>query len=298
MQVAELLGILLVVESIMMNTKIKRFMNLPRLMALSALGLLIAVSLQHPLSAQTVTQGYNSDQPIQRGMIVNIKKDDGTKIELSTTATIDHIHGVVVDANDAPVTLSNEGEKVFVATTGHFDVLVSTQGGAINAGDYITISGLDGIGMKSGSKETVVVGRALASFDGKSGAVSTTDVKDSSGATHSVNIGRVLVDVNVARNPHLKAPDANLPEFLQRASTAIAGKPVNPVRVYTGVVIFMVSTVIAGSLLYGGVRSAITSIGRNPLSRKSIIRGMLQVIVTGLIIFISGILGVYLLLKI
>ncbi len=286
------------VKIIMINTKIRHYMRLPRLLALSALALLIVVSLRHPLSAQTVTQGYNTDQTIQRGLIVNLKKNDGTKVELSTTNSIDHILGVAVDANDAPVTLSSDAAKVFVATTGHFDVIVSTQGGAINTGDYITVSGLDGIGMKAGTKEPIVVGRALASFDGKAGAISTTSVKDSTGAQHPVSIGRIQVDLSVARNPHLKAPEANIPEFLQKAATAIAGKPVNAVRIYLGLTIFLISTIVATSLLYGGVRSGIISIGRNPLSKKSIIRGMMQVVVVGLTIFISGIFAVYLLLKI
>ncbi len=282
----------------MINTKIKQFMRLPRLAALSALALLIVVSLQHPLNAQTVTQGYGSDQPIQSGMIVNLKKNDATKVELSTTNSIDHIQGVAVDANDAPVTLSSDVAKVFVATTGHFDVFVSTQNGPIKPGDYITVSGLDGVGMKSGTKEPVIVGHALASFDGKAGAISTTSVKDSAGVAHQVSLGRIQVDVGVARNPNFKSPASNIPEFLQKAATAIAGKPVPAVRIYLGITIFLVSTIVATSLLYGGVRSGIISIGRNPLSKKSIIKGMMQVVLVGLTIFISGIFAVYLLLKI
>ncbi|HET6924571.1 MAG TPA: hypothetical protein VFH39_01960 [Candidatus Saccharimonadales bacterium] len=282
----------------MTKIKIKRLFKLPRVLAGFGLAFLVFASLQHPLSAQTVTQGYSSDQPLQRGLIVQIKKSDATKVEPVSQDTIDQMHGVIVDANDAPVTLSTDSQKVFVATVGHFAVLVSNQNGPIASGDYITVSAIDGIGMKAGTTEPVVVGRALDGFDGKTGAISSTQVKDSSGNTRNVNIGRIQVDIGVARNPLLKAKAPDLPEFLQRASEAIAGKPVNAVRVYVGLIIFIISTVIAGSLLYGGVRSAIISIGRNPLSRKSIIRGMLQVILTGIIIFISGILAVYLLLRI
>jgi hypothetical protein len=45
------------------------------------------------------------------------------------------------------------------------------------------------------------------------------------------------------------------------------------------------------------VRSSMIALGRNPLSRKSILRGMFQVIITSIIIFICGLFGVYLLLK-
>lgn len=267
-------------------------------MAITALSLLIVVSLKFPLFAQAVSQGYSSEQALQRGMLVQVKKDDTTKIEAVKQENAVDLHGVVVDPNDAPVTLSADGSKVFVATTGKYDVLVSTQNGEIKPNDFIAVSAIDGIGMKASNNDVYIVGRALSGFDGKSLAISTTEITDSDGGKRKVNIGRVNVDITVAKNPLLKAEDANLPEVLKKISESIAGKPVNPVRVYVGLFVFIVSTIIAGTLMYGGVRSAIISIGRNPLGKKSIIRGMFQIIITGMTVFISGIFGVYLLLKI
>lgn len=281
----------------MNNTKIRRYISLPRILALLGLILLVVISFQHPLYAQNMTQGYDTEQPLQRGLIIQLDETDTTKIKPVSQNTMDAIHGVVVDPNDAPVTLSTEGQKTFVATVGQFDVLVSTQNGTVAAGDYITVSAIDGIGMRAGTEEPFIIGRALGNYDGSS-AIYSTDITDSNGTSRSVAIGRVSVDIQAKRNPLLKAEEPNLPEFLRRASEAIAGKPVNPVRVYIGLVIFIVATVVAASLLYAGIRSAITAIGRNPLSKKSVMRGMMQVILTGLIIFISGLLGVYLLLKI
>lgn len=282
----------------MLKTKIRQLLSWQRLLALAVLGLLVAVSLRHPLlSAQAVSEGYNADQVLQRGMVVRLKKDDATKVEPVSSEDAEHAHGVVVAANDTPVTLAQDGQQVFVSTNGHFDVLVSSQNGSINSGDYITVSSLSGIGMKATNKEPFIIGRALAAFDGQKNVISTVDVKDSTGQNHTVSIGRVEADIGVAKNPLLKANDPNLPQILRRASEVIAGRPVNAVRVYIGLVVFIVTTIVAGSLLYGGVRSAITSIGRNPLSRKSIIRGMFQVILTGLIVFIAGIFGVYLILR-
>jgi hypothetical protein len=282
----------------MLKTKIKTLLPLPRLLALLTLALLVMLSVSRPLGAQSAfTQGFGSDEPLQKGMIVQIKKSDATKVELNTSQTIDQMYGVVVDANDAPVTLSSEGQKVFIATGGRFEVLVSNQNGDIAAGDYITISALNGIGMRAGTKEQTVVGRALAGFNGKDGVISSSEVKDTSGKAKQVVIGRVSLDVAVTRNPNLKSEEPNLPEALRRAVESIAGKQVSPQRAYLSVIIFIVSAVVAGSLMYSGIRSGIISIGRNPLSKKSIIRGMFQVILTGIIIFITGIFGVYLLLK-
>ncbi len=282
----------------MLKTKIRKFCTVQRLVAISALSFLILASAQFPILAQAVTQGYKSDQTLQRGMLVAIKTDDTTKIEAVKQDAAEKMHGVVVDANDAPVTLSNEGQKVFVATTGQYEVLVSTQNGPVKAGDFIAVSAIDGIGMKASDKEPIVVGRALSDFDGKSGAISTTTVKNSDGGETTVNIGRVKADVTVAKNPLLKATEPNLPDILKKASESIAGKPVNATRVYIAMFVFIVSTTIAGILMYGGVRSGIISIGRNPLGKKAIVRGMFQIIITGMIVFITGVFGVYLLLKI
>jgi hypothetical protein len=281
----------------MFKTKIKRHFSAPRMFALVGLCLLVAASMRHPLGAQAVTEGYNADQVIQRGMIVRLKKDDATKVEPVNSDGAEHMHGIVVSANDAPVTIAIDGQRVFIATTGHFDVLVSNQNGTIDQGDYIAVSALSGIGMKAGTKEPYVIGRSLASFDGTKGVVSSSEIKDSNGKTHKIGIGRVSVDIGVAKNPLLKATEPNLPSVLQKAAEAVAGKPVNAVRVYIGMLVFGITTLVAASLLYGGVRSALISIGRNPLSKKSIVRSMLQVIVTGLIVFITGVFGVYLILR-
>lgn len=282
----------------MLKTKIKKLCTFHRLSAITILAFLCVVSSHYPLLAQAVTQGYGSEQTLQRSMIVQLKKSDTTKVEAVQQATAEQVYGIVVDANDAPVTLSSDGKKFFIATAGHYDVLVSTQNGAINAGDYITVSAIDGIGMKAGDKDVYIVGRALAGFDGKSNVVSSTNVMSSDGAKQPVNIGRVDTDITVAKNPLLKGSEPNLPEVLRKASEAIAGKPVNAARVYTGLFVFIIATVVSCSLMYGGVRSGIISIGRNPLSKKSIVRGMFQVIITGMTVFITGVFGVYLLLKI
>lgn len=283
---------------LMYKTKIKKFISLPRLMALAALLFLVALSTQSPLGAQTAfTQGYDADELLQRGMIVRIKKDDTTKVTSLPYEEMTDMHGVVVDANDAPVTLSAEGQKVFIATGGKYEVLVSDQKGEIKAGDYITVSSINGIGMKANTLESHVVGRALADFNGRDSVISTTEVKDSANNTKKVNIGRVYADISISRNPNYGPPDSGLPEALRKAAESIAGKEVNTARVYIAVIIFVISTIISGTIMYGGVRSGIISIGRNPLSKKSIIRGMLQVVVFGLIVFILGLFGVYLLLK-
>jgi hypothetical protein len=257
-----------------------------------ALFLLLALVTPMLSSAQTETSfvvGYEADQPLEKGRIVALVKDNPQKVEPVPYDQPDRIHGVVVDANDAPVTLTSEGQKVFVATGGRHDVLVSAENGIINVGDYLSMSNADGIAAKATDKQEYILGKALSNFDGHTGIITTGDNK--------AGIARVVADISVSRNP-IKRIDVNfLPKFLQKTAEGIAGKPVNMTRVYVSLGILIITGLIAGSLLYGGVRSSIISIGRNPLSKKSIIRGLFQVVIVSLIIFLTGIFAVYLLLK-
>lgn len=280
-----------------MKTKINHYVSPRKILAAAGLLLLIIAGLTHVLAAQTLTQGYSSDQPLERGMLVLINKKDTKKVEPVTVDTEDQMHGVVVGANDAPVTLSSQGQNIFVATTGHFEVLVSTQNGPISIGDYIVISALQGIGMKADTTQAIVIGKALTAFDGKNGAISSAKIKDSTGADKTVAISRVTVDINVARNPLAKPLSDNLPDVLRKVSSSIAQKPVSAARVYTGLVVVLVTAAVCGSMLFAGIRTTITAIGRNPLSKKSVIRSLIQVILSGLIVFAIGLFGVYLLLK-
>jgi hypothetical protein len=277
----------------MTKTKIRQWLALHRVIAFMTLIVLVVLGStgSHLLSAQAVTQGYAADGQLEKGMMVSIKEEDATKVRAATVEIADKLHGVVVDANDAPVTLSAEGQKVFVATAGKYAVLVSSQNGTIKPGDYITISSLAGIGMRVDDRQPVVVGKALAEFDGKSDVIGSATVDG-----QTVQIGRVQADIQVARNP-LQKPVSNLPDFLRRAAENIAGKPVNTSRVYLSTIIFIFSTIVAANLLYSGVRSGLISVGRNPLSKKSIVRSMMQVVIVGITIFLSGIFGVYLLLR-
>ncbi len=280
----------------MFKTKTQFQISWRQIMALVALGLLIVISAVGHSPAQAVVQGYNADSSLSRGTIVVLNPTDANKVQAATSETNERIHGVVVDPNDAAVTLSAPDQKVFVATTGRFSVLVSNQNGAVKPNDYISISSLPGIGMTARSDQSVVLGRVVSGFDGNSNVESTANVNDGK-SSKQVAIGTVLADINIIRNPQVTSAKANLPGFLQSASSSIAGKSVNPARVYLAAALLLISGIITGSLLYAGVRSSIVSVGRNPLSRRSIMGSLLQVIMTSLVIFIGGLFGVYLLLK-
>ncbi len=245
--------------------------------------------------AQAVVKGYNADKVLEKGTMVALASGSNTKVEPVSADTINHMFGVVTDPQKTSITLAAPNEQVYVATTGRFNVLISDQNGPVHVNDYISISSLAGVGMHSQIGQPLVFGRAVSSFDGKTNVIrsesaTVDDVKK------TVAIGMVSVDINIIRNPQAITKN-NLPNFLQRVSVAIAGKSVSPTRVYLSCAILVICAIISGSLLYGGVRSSITAIGRNPLSKRSIIFGLAQVTFISLTIFTGGVFAVYLLLK-
>lgn len=281
-----------------MLQKLKEKVSLKRFLSAVGLVSLVLLAQSGPIYAQTITQGYATDTAIQRATIVSLKLDDATSVEPTSFDNDERMHGVVVSANDAPFTLSTEEEKTFVATKGRFEIFVSNENGIVQAGDFIAISRVAGIGMKAGEREPFVIGKAISGFDGETGVLSTTTIDDA-GTEKKVAIGRIQADIGVSGNPLLRPTKANLPSFLEKVAETIAQKsPVNPTRIYLSIAVLFVSAVVAGVLLYSGIRSSLISIGRNPLSKKSITRGLLQVIMTSIIILLLGIFGVYLLLRI
>lgn len=245
-------------------------------------------------------QGYAADAPLDTGTIVQLTGKGANKVTIATKDKLQDMFGVVVDRNQLPVTLSSEAlqNETFVASSGTYNVLVSTQGGSIASGDYVTMSSVDGVAMKAGTEEKTVFGRANGSFDGKGVTLGTTSLKDTTGkANKTVALGSIPVTVEIKRNPNIKSTKADLPEILQRVGQAIAEKEVSPIRIYLSMGITVVSLIAAIAVLYSGVRSGVISIGRNPMSKKSIFRALLEVILTALLIVIIGLFAVYLLLK-
>jgi hypothetical protein len=250
--------------------------------------------------SQAVTQSYNADATVQLGMVVNLKDKDTSTVEPLKQSGINKMLGVTIAANDAAVTLTPQTVKqqqVYVATYGRYTALVSTQNGPIKSGDYITISSLAGVGMKAGIDQAVILGKAAGDFSGTSNVEGSVDVKDDKGHSAKVAIGRIPVRIEVAHNPLASKATDYVPSFLAKTAVTIAGKPVSAARIYLGAVTLLVSAMVTGSILYSGVKSGMTAIGRNPLSRKSIIRSLIQTVTAGLIIFVVGIFAVYLLLK-
>lgn len=245
-------------------------------------------------------QGYASDSALRNGTVVQLTGSGAKQVKPATSKNLQQMYGVTVDPHELSLTISDSTLKneAYVATSGTYSVLVSTQGGAITAGDYVTMSAIDGVVMKASTDEKTVFGRAAGGFNGKSNSVGATTLKYDSGSdTQTVQLGLIPVAINIQRNPNEKSTKANLPKALQRIGEAVAEKPVGPLRIYLSIAVTGLSIIVALVTLYAGIRNALIAIGRNPLSKKSIFRGLLEIILTSVLILIIGLFAVYLLLK-
>lgn len=247
-----------------------------------------------------VTQSYNAGSGVELGMMVQLKpKSPNTVIPLNQSNIIDML-GVVIPSNNATIVLTPQSvtaQQVLVATSGHYIVLVSNQNGPINVGDYITISSIDGVGMKANDVQDEVLGKAAGAFNGTANVLGSTQLKSTLGTTTTVTIGRIPVDLSISHNPLFARAADYVPGFLSKVADSVANKPVSSARIYLSMALLLITALVTGNMLYSGVRSGMQAIGRNPLSKKSIIKSLIETVIAGLIIFVVGVLAVYLLLK-
>ena len=281
----------------------KQTVNVPRIILSIAITLGVATTLGVPVFAEGAggnVQGYSAKSPLDAGTIVQLTDSDTRRVEIATQAKLQRMFGIVIDRAQSPLTMSSEGleNETFVAVSGTYTALVSTQGGPIASGDHLTLSSIDGVLMKASTKEETVFGRAGSSFDGKGVVLGTTSLKDTNGNdSRSVSLGSMPVTIDIKQNPNVKSTEVKVPNFLERVGQAIAEKQVSPIRIYLSMAITAISIIAAIVILYSGVRSSMISIGRNPMSKKSIFRALIEIILTSILILIIGLFAVYLLLK-
>ncbi|HSW98228.1 MAG TPA: hypothetical protein VLF71_00125 [Candidatus Saccharimonadales bacterium] len=267
-----------------------------RLFAGLVAGFALAVAVAGAAAAQNVTQGYQASGTLQNGMVVKLKSGTPGTVEALDQKKETDMFGIVVAPTDAPVALSSPTQsQVYVATFGQYPVLVNTQNGVIKAGDQLVISSIAGVAMKSDTKHQVVVGKALQSFADGTNAEGHIKLSDGQSAA----LGRILTDIGVTRNPTYSGDVApGVPHLLVQIASAVTNKPLTALRLYGCLVVILIAFIVAGSILYSGIRTGMTSIGRNPLAKKSILRSLVTVTLLALVVVFVGLIAVYLLLKI
>jgi len=251
----------------------------------------LAALLSAAPALASLSQGYATSGTIATGSMVALDAKSSGSVVVADTTNSGRLFGVVVPPSSASISLSGTGNsQVQVVTSGTAAVLVSTAGGDIKVGDYITISPIAGVGQKVGDSSTRVIGTAQADFNGSGDGVTKRTIDTGSGKKE-VAIGQIPVVISVSTYTSTDGKQKYVvPNWLQSLSNTLAGKAVSPIRIIAALLILIVSLVSVTVLLYAAVRNSIISIGRNPLSRSSVLGGMIQVM--GIAAVILGVTAV------
>jgi hypothetical protein len=252
------------------------------------------------LSPLTAAQGNSAiaqefqtkDTSVTSASIVGLVKDSSNTVELSTAANVDQLTGVV--SNRPLIQLSDGTNGIQVVTSGLTLALVSNLNGDVVSGDKITVSPIEGVGMRADTG-TTVVGSAQSNL--KDVQLETRTIKNTAGKEVEVHIGLLPVQVGVAFYvPATEKKPIFVPPFLQSLANTVSGRDVSPARVLVAALILLLLFVSITVLLYSSVRSSIISIGRNPLSERAVRKSLLQVglMVFGMLVFAVTIIYVVL----
>lgn len=235
---------------------------------------LLGIFSSSGLSAQDFSSGYKAETSLPTGMIVSLESQEERLVVPANKNNVGDLLGVVIGGSNSLLNLSTAESNVQVVTSGVVDVLVTDSEGVISEGDSIAVSDINGIGQKGSEEDAKILGTAQADFSDSSFKTVTTE----SGESRRIAVARIPVLVQVGGNPDLLQQTSYLPGFVQETANALAGEPVAPARIVIALVI--ITGGIAGSmiLLYGAVSSTIISIGRNPLSDKSIYAGLVRMV--------------------
>ncbi len=219
-----------------------------------------------------IAQGFtvsSSKGAIVAGALVSTQANS-QNVELATAETADRLAGAV-DQNPL-LSISGGAQEVQVVLGGTTSVIVSDINGTVHTGDRITASPIAGVGMKA-TASTRVIGVAQTDLD--SAKTSSQNITDSRGGQHTVHIGQVTTQIGLA---NYQAPGSNfLPPFLQDIANNIAGRQVSIVRVLISTLVVIISFLAMAIFIFSSARSAMISIGRNPLAAAHIRRSLYQV---------------------
>lgn len=243
-------------------------------------------------TSSSIGQGFKAGSDgIVEGAIVSLRKQTSDTIELSNLTNRTRLMGVRVNSEQTLLELDN-GNPVQVVTTGAVAAFVSDLNGVIKAGDRVTASPINGVGMRA-TESVMVLG--IAQADMALDEAESRTITTKSGQKRTVRVGKVMVMVDPMFY-QFTAQSSFVPSAFQNLANGIAGHAVSPLRVMVAglVIVLLLGSVIA--LVYSSIHSSIISIGRNPLSKRSVHKGLFEVGVTTFGILAFAIILVYLVL--
>lgn len=253
------------------------------------------VLLTIKVQADTVSQAYNSNVLIPIGSLVSLHNGSSSQVDLANSDNVNDLLGVVVSAQTNLVNLNANNGNTQVVNSGDATVLVSDINGSISTGDSLTASPIGGVAMKA-TAPGKILGTANANF-GSGQASQRQEITAKDGKTTTVSIGSVSANVLIGNYQNQPSLNGNgVISAVQAVASSTTGKSISAVRALLALLVLLMSVVISILILYTSVAGSIRSIGRNPLSRHSILQSLIQVIIAVVVIMLSGFAIVYLII--
>jgi F0F1-type ATP synthase membrane subunit c/vacuolar-type H+-ATPase subunit K len=230
------------------------------------------------------------DKSAVDGDIMSLSPDKST-ITRSTKTGDDKMYGVLVLH---PQMVYRTMDSIPLARSGTAQVNVTTMGGAIKVGDYITSSTIPGKGQRALELSGYMIGVALANFDGTGGTNA-----DSAG---KVKQGKILVAIGIgpASPVLIRAAGGALGQVRQIVNAIwyniSQSKQVERLlRLILAAILVLLVIYISYRSFGKNITKGIEAIGRNPLAKASI---QAMIILNVILIFVVCLGGIVLALLI
>lgn len=256
----------------------------------------ITLFITASVGAAALTQGFLASSAIPTGSVVSITKGSSNSVEKTTQENESSLVGVATNSNTSLIDLQSAGSQILVALSGETTMLVTDFNGEIKKGDMLSISPISGVGMlySTDVESKKIIANAGQDFNSKSTGATNIQMQDAGGGQKTVSVGSVSVKLVLSDKSSVVAGQNQ--NILSSFGEKVTGKQTTPMKSIIGLIVTVGAFVLAGMILNGSVRGGFISMGRNPLSRDSIVNGMLRAAILALVIIAMGLAGAYLIL--
>lgn len=257
-------------------------------LALTGVALLVAL-VATPVSA--LTRSYaTQDEGLKVGMVAALAEDAETeRVERADSDAPNRAIGIVVNVQSDTLSVvgGDDSGSVYVADNGMAQAYITDLNGLPEYGDLLTPSPLAGILMKATEGSEGIVGMLVASFPENAEVVEV----EASGSNKEAKVGIAKVNMDVKATSKNSSVD-----FLERLGENIVGRKVTALQVMFAIIIMLLVIVVVGGIIYAAVSNYMTAVGRNPLAKGILKRGLINASVLVFAVIAVGMIAIYLVL--
>lgn len=234
-----------------------------------------------------IAKGYRTDDNLLvSGMVVSVDatNDSVSKVSRASQETASKVVGIATPINDSAVAITSSDADVYVESQGAVWAYVTDINGEAKRGDLLTVSPLRGMLMRT---TTDAGGAIVAIADDNFTSSQAETVQLDSGK--SAKVAKILINLDQKNVSGGQSQES----ALQKIGRSVTGRTVSDVRVLVAMVIFIIIMIAEAAIIYGGITSAITAIGRNPLAREYIKKELFQVLGIVFGVLLLGVATIY-----